>query len=140
MKQSDKDKFDVLMRIADFQIRQFNERRDYSWKITFGFWGAILGSVAIINPYRACIPLPAIASFGGLVILIHTWWLYNVFHADKKDKDKAFEARNKAMEIIGLPTLKDESDRKFYCDWSAQVQFAITFLLVVIVIVAIKLL
>ena len=35
----DKDKFESAMRIAEFSIRQFNERRDYSWKISLGFWG-----------------------------------------------------------------------------------------------------
>lgn len=140
MKQSDKDKFDALMRIADFQIRQFNERRDYSWKIAFGFWGAIIGSIAVISPYRDGVSLWVLILFGVLVVIIHTLWLSSVFHADQKDKKLAFEMRNRAIKMLNLKPPKDESDRGFLQDWSAQFQFEVTFLLVVIVIVAIELL
>jgi hypothetical protein len=139
MNQKEKDDFDALMRIADFNIKQFNERRDYSWKIAFGFWGAIIGSIAVISPYRDSVSLWVLIPFGVLVVIIHTLWLSGVFHADQKDKKLAFEMRNRAIKMLNLKPPKDESDRGFLQDWSAQFQFEVTFFLVVIAIAVIVL-
>ncbi len=134
MEQKEKDKFEGLMRIAEFNIKQFNERRDYSWKIAFGFWGSIIGSIAVISPYRDNISLWAIIPFGLLVILIHIYWLASVFDADQKDKELAFEMRNRAIKMLNLDPPKHE-DRDFLHDWSARFQFIVTCLLVIFALV-----
>ena len=133
MNQTEKDQFDSLMKIAEFNINQFNERREYSWKITFGFWGAIIGSIATIAPYRTNIPTWSIILFAHLVIFLHLHWLYGTFVADKRDKKLAFDARNEAINL-----LKDKKvmapvndDRKFLNDWSAQFQLVVTIILAV---------
>jgi len=131
MNQEENRKFEALMRIADFNIKQFNERRDYSWKIAFGFWGAIIGSIAVISPYRDNISLWVIIPFGVLVMLVHVFWLFSVFDADQKDKKFAFEMRDRAIKMLNLNPPKDESDRGFLDDWSARFQFIVTLFLVV---------
>jgi hypothetical protein len=140
MEPRDKDQFESLMRIAEFNIRQFNERRDYSWKIALSFWGTIIGSIAIIRPFQESISNSkwAVILGGVIVILVHVRWLYGVFIADQKDKEFAFKARDKAMKIMGIEPPKPEK-KNFLADWSAQFQFMVTFMLVVISIAIILL-
>lgn len=132
MDPKDKEKFEALMKIADFSIKQSNERRDYSWKITFGFWGAIIGSISVISPYRDKNLLCAIIFLGLFAIALHVFWLYGVFVADQKDKNLAFETRNRAIKMLNIEPPKDESNRGFLGDWSAQFQMAVTFFLVIV--------
>jgi len=71
----EKDKFDAYMRQADFNIKRFDERREYSWKVALGFWGAIIGSAAVFgdmnqNFFLLClVPVPLIPIF------LHFYWL-----------------------------------------------------------------
>jgi hypothetical protein len=141
MEQKEKDELEALMRIAEFNIKQFNERRDYSWKIALGFWGSIIGSIAVISPYRDNISLWTTIPVGFLVILIHIYWLSRVFDADQKDKNLAFEMRNRAIKTLNLDPPNDENDRDrdFLHDWSAQFQFGVTCLLVFITIIVLSL-
>ncbi|MBI5963981.1 MAG: hypothetical protein HY863_10935 [Chloroflexi bacterium] len=145
----DKDKFEAAMRIAEFCIRQFNERRDYSWKISLGFWAVIIGSVAVVKEYFQTFPdnlcLRIFISIlvlivGGSTVCLHRYWLKSVAKADKFDKDLAFEARDRAINYAHLklinvppPKYKTSEDYKDEEDWSFKFQYLATLMLVVIV-------
>ena len=87
---------------------------------------------------------------GGIAIYLHWYWLKSVAHADKTDKDLAFEARDKAikyaqLELLNIPcpkykTSKDnksEDDNSFSEDWSFKFQFHVTIMLISIVMIII---
>src|SRR3989338_6267427 len=121
MNKANKDQFDSLLKIAEFNIHQFNERRDYSWKVALSFWGAVVGSIAVIHPSRNAIPPRALIAAAAVAVLLHAFWLYGVFKADQKDKHLAFAARDQALRLLdddALPIPVLEKDRAFLADWS----------------------
>lgn len=114
----DTEKINALIRLAEFQGFRFDERRNHSWKLALGFWASITGSLAIINSITEFEINPFLVAILGLaVLLLHGFWLANVFEADKKDKFLAFEARDKAMKLLELSPLPLEiKDRRWYQD------------------------
>lgn len=146
-----KTEYDALMQQAEFNIHQFDGRREYSWKVTLGFWAAILGSVAVLKSELNSSSITWLILGALVIVLLHGYWLKKVFDADKDDKTFAFEFRDKAIELLNSEVppkgwLKDVlskmSDRKekfkhreFIDDWSFQFQFFTTlFLLMAIVL------
>ncbi len=142
MKVQDKDQFDAIMRVADFFVHQFNERREYSWRVTIGFWAAIIGSIAVIAPYRVQVDLWPKIAFGVVVICLHLGWLYGVFCADRTDKVNAFRLRDKAivmMKVEGIEPPKFNADRSFISDWTVRFSISTTALLVIAAICVLSL-
>ena len=43
-----KEKFDAMMRIAEFSNKNFYERRQYEWKITIAFWVLMIWIIGLI--------------------------------------------------------------------------------------------
>lgn len=59
---------EVLMRQADFHIALFDKRREYSWKVTLAYWGAILGAATLLRDieFETC----GVVIAGVIVILL----------------------------------------------------------------------
>lgn len=135
MNEQEKDKLIALMRQADFHVERFDKRREYSWKIALGFWGAILGAATLLQnvTLTAC----EIYIGAGAIIVLHLIWLYGVFKADQKDKWVAFQCRDQSLEIINkslktpIEHPKPSNDRRFLEDWSVIFQILTTILLVI---------
>jgi len=129
------EQLEVLMRQADFHIIRFDKRREYSWKIALGFWGAILGAATLLQ--NTFLTTCEIYVGAGATIALHAIWLYGVFKADQKDKWVAFQCRDKSLEIINkslsapIKHPKPSHDRRFMEDWSVIFQILTTILLVV---------
>ena len=125
-----KEKFDALMRQAEFNIKRFDERRGYSWKVALGFWGAILGTAAVFGDLKPSLFFLCLLPGTLIPIILHSFWLVNVFNANKIDKVAAFEARDAAYKHAKLKYEKPEHKPKpYYEDWSVQFQFAVTVIL-----------
>lgn len=137
MNEADKVQFDSLIKIAEFNIQQFNRRRDHSWKVALSFWGAVISSIAVISPSSHTIPPYAFIIAAGVTVLLHFYWLYGVFKANQNDKLLAFAARDQAIRLLKddtLPVPKLERERVFFTDWSVQFQIAVTIVLAFFVV------
>jgi len=126
----DKDKFDALMRQAEFNIKRFDERRGYSWKVALGFWGAIIGTAAVFGDMQQVILLLCLLPVTSIPIMLHFYWLKNVFDANDKDKSMAYAARDAAYKLAKLKYGIPKHDKEpYYKNWSVQFQFAVTIIL-----------
>ncbi len=66
-----KEQFESLMKVAEFNIGRFDKRREFSWKIALGFWGAILGSVAVVSQLEITYSNCGVWLVGLIVIYLH---------------------------------------------------------------------
>jgi hypothetical protein len=142
MNKPDKDKLDGLLRVADFSIARFDQRRNHSWKISLGFWAAILGSATLLDSKSTAVPLWTQILGAGFVFIIHTFWLVNVFWADKKDKMLAFTARDLAIRLLKSelkPPNFTIDEKSVWSDWGVWFQALTTFLLLVIILYIVNL-
>lgn len=138
MNKEDKVTFDALIKLAEFSIALFDQRRNHSQKLALGFWAAIIGSAALLDSDSADLPLRTLVGAGAIIVLLHNYWLAQVFKADKKDKLIAFRAKDRAIELLaeGIQTPELEiADRSWYQDWSVRFQLLTTILLVVIIVI-----
>ena len=128
--------YDAMMHQAQFNIERFDGRREYSWKVTLGFWAAILGSVSILKTDMMSISKSVVSSLIILVamvifVFLHYYWLRKVFEADKKDKDYAFRFRDEAIKLLKIDVEPQEEgkSKSFAKDWSFRFQLGTTIFL-----------
>ncbi len=137
MNKSDKDKLDGLLKVADFSIARFDQRRNHSWKVSLGFWAAILGSATLLDAKVWAISLCPQILVACLVLILHTYWLVKVFDADKEDKTLAFKARDIAIRLLKTelkPPPFTIENRVLLQDWSFWFQFFTTLLLLIAIL------
>ena len=128
------DEYKALMRQADFNIARFDNRRDYSWKVSIGFWASLLGSATVVVSSELAIDEQAVYIGAFSIVFLHTLWLRGVFEANKKDKQVAFEARDIAMKLTGMKPPTDRTVENFYKNWSVQFQWGTSVLLTAVVV------
>ena len=141
MKAKDKETFDGLLKVAEFNIKRFDERRGHSWKIALAFWAAIVGSGTLLVDLEERPPICAQAIMGMAFLALHSYWLFRVFHADKKDKSLAFKARDIAIALLDTelePPPFDIEKAVVTMDWSVQFQFLTSLVLIVAVILLVS--
>ena len=127
-----KEIFDGLMKVADFNITRFDQRRNHNWKVSLGFWAAILGSATLLDTMASSIDVCPQILAAIMVWILHTYWLVKVFQADKKDKVIAFKARDIAITLLNTelkPPRFTVENEKAILDWSVRFQSITTFLL-----------
>ena len=81
------DLFDSYMKLSNFFASRDDKRREYEWKISFGFWTLIVG--AILNKPKLPVlqdPCAAVVSIILGVIFALTW-IRGIYVANEKDKE-----------------------------------------------------
>jgi hypothetical protein len=82
MEKCDKDRFDALMKLAEFTCNVREKRRDIEWKVSFGVWAVTAASVAYLKHYSDY------AAFLLLVLLVlaHAFlWVRVHFNVGERD-------------------------------------------------------
>jgi len=133
-----KDLYDALMQMANFEFTKFDKRRGYEWKMSLGLWGALLGSVAIIKDLKLPPEAPYIAGLFSLIIgLGYVFvWLIPLTQRSKVNQSASDYFENEAEKLFGpLPEARVEwlsharALPKFW--WGTVTQIGITALLLV---------
>ena len=76
--------FGEWMQLADFYAKRHDQRRNFEWKITLGFWAAIFGS-----SYKHFSLHNFAFEYWPLALLFFTaFWLYGTWFANHQDKKK----------------------------------------------------
>jgi hypothetical protein len=102
----DNNKVDALKAISNVHRSQFNERRQYEWKVlllTLGIYAAILAS-----KYTGSVHIPSTSTFyvcfwimAFLLAVISSMYLWFLNRANKVNQDFAHVAEDALMEISG---------------------------------------
>lgn len=101
-----KEKFDAFMRIAEFSVKNFYERRQYEWKITIAFWALMVGMISlVINDQAPVLNREVLVFLSPVIVMFFTFsWLRGVWVANANDKSIADRFLHDAEAV-----LRDES-------------------------------
>lgn len=99
----DKERCDVLLKLADFRMTRVASRRDHEWKVTLALW-ALLG-FGIAHPpkidWQINWPPPAI--FLVLIVAGHAClWIYPHWERSKEDINRSFLYTDEVEDLLGI--------------------------------------
>lgn len=143
MSMKTKEKIDICMQQAELAFRMHNDRRQYEWKITLGFWASLLTIIVKQSdiPSGVIYTLPVLAFFYGVL------WLGPLYIANENNKNWYEHFYKLAAQLLQHPrsTITSppgkQSDLKlsdlkrsfaFLSDWALRFQFIVTFILTII--------
>jgi len=76
------DKANPLIELAKLAASRHDERRKYEWKVSFAFWGLIIGAIAKKNSLPQVSPAIGVS----IIILYAFFWLRAIWVANENDK------------------------------------------------------
>jgi hypothetical protein len=125
------------MKHAELHYRSFDGRRQFEWKIAFGFWTLVALGIAQAPPERPT-PWAIIAIFLGVA---YFFWLRNLWKANQKDKQRQIYFANEAEKFLVKPGHKLEKEfeedksklgiRGFLSEWAVQFHLTVTLVLLI---------
>lgn len=84
---------DVLIKLSEACWHEFDIRRQYEWKVSFGLWTA-LGIISgfalkenIILPFDKLLLIPILS----IILLAYLWWHIGLRNSNRHDQDKRHE-------------------------------------------------
>jgi len=94
----DKDRFEALMRLADFHFRTWDSRRQHEqWTLSLAFWG-ILGAAGVYLP--ASTSVAALIAGAVLMAFVYGRWLLNLVRSNHSDREREQAARLSALQYV----------------------------------------
>jgi len=139
---------DTLVEIAKLAASRHDQRRQYEWKVSFGFWALLVGALIegrTIFPNASAYPVATIV-IGCLVVLMYAFmWLRRVWIANYNDKTLSDCFREQATlklidskyVIVIPPKMLTSESCKFWfgflLDWAMQFHLFVTSALVFLV-------
>jgi hypothetical protein len=140
------EKFDACMKQADYFAARFDGRREFEWKITLGFWAAILASIQFLkgNAQLQSWQSWQILLVGvTLALCFSFFWLKGIWAANESDKRQSFHFRDEAEKVLldlshtiaPTPGRIKDGERHwfgFLSDWSIRFQAGATLILVIL--------
>jgi hypothetical protein len=137
-------RFDALMKVADFWTGRHDTRRDFEWKVTLGLWAVILGGISYHEklgwPRLVCMPVFPVVS-AAVFLLYWRGWLRPLWVRNAQDRSQAFNAVEEAKKVLldesHSPKLLKHTDidtswHLFITDWSMSFQSVATIILLVL--------
>ena len=133
---------EALAKCIEIAYTNFERRRSYEWKLCLAIWTALAAFIGIILKCDVAItifPVGFVLSIVAIIIIVtQLFFLINVTHANRLDKNRAFLCEDKFDEIaaIDASTLKNEVTTYqnrflwFKGYWSVVSQVAITIILI----------
>jgi hypothetical protein len=94
------DRFDRLMKLAEFRLRRWDSRNAFGWKITLGLW-AVLAATCHYIPIKP--NMYYVAAMLIVVVISHAiFWVAQIFVRSDEDMDTAFWYTQQAELVLGL--------------------------------------
>lgn len=92
---TEKDAYDAFMAQASYFASRFDERRDYEWKFSIGFWTLLAAACGFLMG-KAVVPWWC----GFIPIVLHAIWLRGIWTANHADKKSCDDFRLQAIELL----------------------------------------
>jgi len=129
------DRFEAYLKLADFYIARFDGRREYEWKVTLGFWAAILGSAATFRELAGKLELGDLLYIAIAIFFAHWLWLWSVWRAHRFDKNVAFAFSREAAKLLNAEPEEFKRIDPFCLPPAMVFQLFTTALILIIVII-----
>jgi hypothetical protein len=113
----DRERFDSLMKLADFRIVRIADRRRHEWTVTVGLWAVL--AAGILKPVFG--PSMELCVLLGFIVAAHaTLWVRPHWVRSKQDADFAFAYQDQARQLLdpeappprAFPAIEDQRGRR----------------------------
>jgi ABC-type bacteriocin/lantibiotic exporter with double-glycine peptidase domain len=148
---NEKTDFDSYVKLSNFFASRHDRRREYEWKISFGFWALIIGATLHKSnlPYILKEHVRAGIVSGVIGLLFTVTWIRGVYVANEKDKEASFFYLDEATRLLRKRRHLHSENRidkwvknwkrpfykfwfAFLFKWSSLFHFIVTLILIVI--------
>jgi heme O synthase-like polyprenyltransferase len=119
---SDKDRFDALMKLAEFKRAIRDSRRQFEWRFTATAFIALAGLT--VTPQRAPVYVIAIAVIA--IWIIHTYWVFWNSSRNEQDAREMHKYSECAEQL--LPAEMRQEHKRGVPPWGAYFQIGTAFL------------
>lgn len=97
MEKADKDRFDALMKLAEFKREVREKRRAIEWKGSAGVWVLTAGAITYLKGHSPLLLLLML----GVVVVLHSWlWLRTNYMRSQRDADRMYYFMDHAARIV----------------------------------------
>jgi hypothetical protein len=142
----DKDRIDVLCRLAESANQSFERRASVEWKVSFGLWTALGLFAAFIVKRDVCLTHPyllraAVIVVTALICYVYACiWTAGLFDRNKHDKERAMSYWKQVEEAVGTSfkySATAPEEKSWRDNWSNKAQVWFTLLLCVLAVVSV---
>jgi hypothetical protein len=117
--------------------RDWDHKTRYEWKLSFGYWAALLAMTAVVLKERIEVPVWLLVSFCGIALILHINFLRWIQVNLRKNRTEISLIQRKMREIARIES-KEERSVNFHVKWWHQVslwtQAGITMLLALLLV------
>jgi hypothetical protein len=139
---TDYEKIEVLTNLSEACWKEYDTRRSYEWKVSFGLWTSIglIAGFSLKEDIILNINVWWIISILFVLATAYTWWQYGLRISNARDQDKRHEYYKVIHESIGftkkdIANLNEEifknrprtSHSFIFFNWSHSSQLLITY-------------
>jgi hypothetical protein len=105
---TDKERCDVLMKLAELQSNIREKRRDIEWKVSIGLWVITSGAVAYLKGH----PLGWSLGFLAIVVIAHSLlWVRVHFNSSEQDAKQVYYYMHHALRIVRPESVDSPGER-----------------------------
>jgi len=152
MTEEEKKHFDALSTMWNGAWQQFNQRRNYEWKVSLALWTACASFIALVFTRGISVdiqewPLAArlVSMFLCLLVgVVHFYFLCRLHYACEADRDIArhYQLKMQSLSQSCFPKeleekLEETRHTKCWRNWSVHSQAGITFTLLLLCLLAV---
>lgn len=100
----DAEKFNALMKLADFRYQRWRERRTTDWKLSLALWTLLVATAAYFIAHKIEFRSGAVALVLIILVIGHAWlWVRNNWISNEMDIRSAFHFAEHAEKLV-LPS------------------------------------
>ena len=96
MEMTDKERFEALMKLAEFKSNIREKRREIEFKVSIGLWAITGGGVAYLKGHS----LPWSVTLIGIIVLAHWLWVRTHYNSSERDARELYFYAAHAREIV----------------------------------------
>jgi hypothetical protein len=105
-------RFDALMKLAEFRLQRWRERRETDWKFTLALWTLMVAVGAYVVSHRADFEWRQVAIALAALVICHAWfWVRNNWLSNEMDIRTAFYFAEYAEKLV-IPSGEGPRDKR----------------------------
>ena len=129
--------FQSCQELTEQHWRDWDHKTRYEWKLSFGYWAALLTMTAAVLKERIDVPIWLLASFCGIALILHLNFLRWIQSKLKNNRAEISLIQKKMREMVCIEAALETSvsDRdKWWLQVSLWTQAGITLLLTLVLV------
>jgi hypothetical protein len=138
MNQAKRNLFESCRELTEQHWRDWDHKTRYEWKLSFGYWAALLAMTAVVLKERIDVPVWLLTSVCLVALFLHLNFLRWIQRKLKKNRTEIFRIQKRMRKLVGVKLEHEPKFVRTHDKWWLQVslwtQAGITCLLILLFI------